>query len=107
MTLSGSDPPARRRPAMTHNILSPKGALAITVLSAALGLTLSSCAGPAPDDLSKKNFHEDPTQDPGQAPGLYVGGEDNTFSHQSDLGGEGARDPFDILAQRLEEGPPE
>jgi hypothetical protein len=76
-------------------------------LSAALAITFASCAGPPPDDLTKRKFIEDPTEDPTQAPGLYVGGEKNTFSHQSELGGNGVRDPFDILAQRQEEGPPE
>jgi len=77
------------------------------ILSAALAITFSGCVGAPPDDLNKKKFIEDPTQDPGQAPGLYTGGEKNTFSHQSELGGNGVRDPFDILAQRQEEGPPE
>lgn len=84
---------------MKRTILSP--------LPLALSIMALSCAGPPPDDLSSKQLHEDPTQDPGQAPGLYSGGEKNTFSHQSDLGGNGARDPFDILAQRQEEGPAE
>ena len=61
-------------------------------LPLALAIMASACAGPPPDDLSgNKQLHEDPTQDPGQAPGLYSGGEKNTFSHQSDLGGNGAR----------------
>lgn len=42
-----------------------------------------------------------------EQPGAYVGDEDNTFNHMSDISGNGARDPFDILAQRQEEGPPE
>ncbi len=42
-----------------------------------------------------------------QTPGAYVGGEHNTFDHFADLGATGARDPFDILAQRQEEGAPE
>lgn len=53
-----------------------------------------------------RTYHEDPTKDPAQ-PGAYNGGEDNTFDHFSDLGDFGARDPFDILAQRQEEGPAE
>jgi hypothetical protein len=88
---------------MNRAILS---SLAVTVLFGAV-----SCAGQTPDDLSPdprhKTFQEDPTKDPVQTPGAYVGGEHNTFDHFADLGATGARDPFDILAQRQEEGAPE
>ena len=53
------------------------------------------------------SYKEDPTQGPSQAPGAYAGGEGNTFDHFADLGDFGGRDPFDILAQRQEEGPAE
>ena len=85
-----------------------------TILSSLAVLALSgtaSCAGTTPDDLSPdtrhKTFQEDPTKDPVQTPGAYAGGEHNTFDHVADLGAGVARDPFDILAQRQEEGPPE
>ena len=85
-----------------------------TILSSLAVVALfgtASCAGQAPDDLSPdtrhKTFQEDPTKDPVQTPGAYAGGEDNTFNHVADLGAGIARDPFDILAQRQEEGPPE
>lgn len=89
-----------------NRIFSPLGA------TAALGLLLASCAGQAPTDLAPDNtppqkFNEDPTKDPARSPGGAVGGEKNTFDHFDDLGEIGARDPFDILAQRQEEGPPE
>ena len=88
---------------MKRAILS---SLAVTAL-----LGTVSCVGQAPDDLSPdtrhKTFQEDPTKDPVQTPGAYAGGEHNTFDHMADLGATGARDPFDILAQRQEEGPPE
>src|SRR3569833_2769990 len=32
---------------------------------------------------------------------------DNTFDHFNDPGSDGAKDPFEILKQRAEEGPPE
>jgi len=93
---------------MKRTILTPLGVAAVLSLTAAPAILSSGCAGPPPDDLARKQkFIEDPNQDPSQAPGVYVGGEDNTFSHQSDIGGQAARDPFDILAQRQEEGPPE
>jgi hypothetical protein len=80
--------------------------LAVTVLFGTV-----SCVGQAPDDLApdarRKTFQEDPTKDPVQTPGAYAGGETNTFDHIADLGAGVARDPFDILAQRQEEGPPE
>lgn len=50
---------------------------------------------------------DDPTNDSSEQPGEYSGGEDNTFSHYDDLSAEGGKDPFELLAQRQEEGPPE
>lgn len=88
---------------MKRAILS---SLAVTALFGTV-----SCVGQAPDDIAPdtrhKTFQEDPTKDPVQTPGAYVGGEHNTFDHFADLGATGARDPFDILAQRQEEGAPE
>jgi hypothetical protein len=88
---------------MKTKMLSPIGLAAI-----ALG-ALASCAQP-PAGLKpagNKTYNEDPTQDPSQAPGAYNGGDKNTFDHFNDLGEFGGRDPFDILAQREEEGPAE
>lgn len=71
---------------------------------------LASACTADPTQLKKitktKTFHEDPTEDPAQ-PGSASAGEKNTFDHFSSLGDFGARDPFDILAQREEEGPAE
>jgi hypothetical protein len=50
---------------------------------------------------------DNPTNDDGTANGIFSGGEDNTFSHMGDLSDDGGSDPFEILAQREEEGPPE
>ncbi|MFP6687423.1 MAG: hypothetical protein VB934_22080 [Polyangiaceae bacterium] len=50
---------------------------------------------------------DNPTNDNGKGNGLFAGGEDNTFSHMGDLSDGGGLDPFEILAQRQEEGPPE
>lgn len=50
---------------------------------------------------------DDPTAGIPQEPAPFVGGDKNTFDHFMDLGANGGRDPFDILAQRQEEGPPE
>lgn len=43
--------------------------------------------------------------DPGEA--QFGGTEDNTFNHDDDLGMDGAKDPFEVLEQRQEEGPPQ
>jgi hypothetical protein len=73
-------------------------------------LALGACAT-SPNQLNKKpiekTYQEDPTQEPSQAPGAYNGGAGNTFDHFADLGALGSRDPFDLLAQREEEGPAE
>jgi hypothetical protein len=50
---------------------------------------------------------DDPTKAIPEKPGAYSGGEDNTFDHMAGLGADGARDPFQVLAERQEEGPPE
>lgn len=50
---------------------------------------------------------DDPTQDDNNQPGNFSGGEDNTASHMGDLGDGVFKDPFEVLAQRMEEGPPE
>jgi hypothetical protein len=90
---------------MNTKMLLPIGFSAIA--AAVLG-----CATP-PSDIAKKKtgtnevFNEDPTKEASEKPGAYNGGTKNTFDHFADLGAEGARDPFDILAQREEEGPAE
>jgi hypothetical protein len=58
---------------------------------------------PTPDPPELQN--DDPTDDQAQGP-TESEDPDNTFEHPSDLDGS-SRDPFDILAQREEEGPPE
>ena len=45
---------------------------------------------------------EDPT-----IGGLTTGNENNTFDHFNDPGSNGAKDPFELLKERAEEGPPE
>lgn len=74
-------------------------------------VVLYACANNVPDSLDgPKDYgpvQDDPTKDPGSVPAPYAGGESNTFSHQGSLGGDSVRDPFDILKQRQEEGPPE
>ncbi|MEM1030231.1 MAG: hypothetical protein AAF928_08965 [Myxococcota bacterium] len=43
----------------------------------------------------------------GDGNGDYAGGDGNTFDHEDDLSTEGSKDPFEVLKQRQEEGPPE
>jgi hypothetical protein len=93
---------------MSHPTLHPASLAAILGV---LAVALPSCANAPPNELNRdrtpaKKYQEDPTKEPSEQPGAYAGGEKNTFDHFSDLGAEGARDPFDILAQRQEEGPP-
>lgn len=87
-----------------------------TLLSTALfALAMSmGCADAPPSDLAPsakqtphRDYVEDPTKEISEKPGKFAGGEKNTFDHADDLGADGARDPFEILAQRQEEGPPE
>src|SRR4051812_42880829 len=59
------------------------------------------------DDPGGPNQTDDPTRDSANRQGAYAGGPDNTYDHADDLGAFGGRNPFDILAQRTEEGPPE
>ena len=69
------------------------------------------CAGTPPTELSDPGpaheYVEDPTREPSEAYGKFAGGPDNTHDHRDDLGVDGAKDPFEVLAQRREEGPPE
>lgn len=60
---------------------------------------------PKPSDDPPELQNDDPTDDQAQGP-TSSDDPDNTFEHPTDLDGT-ARDPFDILQQRAEEGPPE
>jgi hypothetical protein len=74
-----------------------------------MGACLAGCADAPPTGLKPQTTkpNDDPTKDIGNGEAPYSAGDDNTFDHFNDLGANGARDPFDILAQRQEEGPPE
>jgi hypothetical protein len=79
-------------------------------LAFAVGLLGSACVEQPTDNLQKPApppVIDDPTDDPGNEPGHFSGGEDNTQSHMGDLGDGVFKDPFEVLAQRMEEGPPE
>jgi hypothetical protein len=89
---------------MKTQMLGPVG---LTAIAIALGACVQQPTGLKPAGGDKTTYHEDPTQGPAQAPGAYNGGVGNTFDHFADLGVLGGRDPFDILAQRQEEGPAE
>lgn len=71
-----------------------------------VGLVAMACVEQPSGDLKPAPIPiDDPTQDFENQPGVFAGGEDNTQSHMGDLGDFGAKDPFEILAQRQEEGP--
>lgn len=82
----------------------------VALLAGGLAL-LGGCVDAPSTELAPRKpaavVDDDPTDDPAETPGAYVGGEKNTFNHMSDLGADGARDPFEVLQERQEEGPPE
>lgn len=70
------------------------------------------CANDPPNTLllpseAPVKISDDPTKAIPEKPGAYSGDRDNTFDHNAGLGADGARDPFQVLAERQEEGPPE
>ncbi len=104
--------------------LAPASLLLASLLTSSL--VLAACAGdpptclgegcgeedetetvdpPAPSEDPPSRQNDDPVDDPENGPTGSTD-EDNTFEHPQDLDGT-SRDPFDILAQRAEEGPPE
>jgi hypothetical protein len=72
---------------------------------------LAACANNPPTSLDPlqgpTQGSDDPTTNEAEKPGAFSGGQSNTFDHMASIGGDSVRDPFDILAQRQEEGPPE
>lgn len=82
----------------------------VALLAGGLAL-LGGCVDAPSTELAPRKpaavVDDDPTDDPAETPGAYVGGEGNTFDHMAGLGADGARDPFEVLKERQEEGPPE
>lgn len=78
-------------------------------LALAAGLFATACVEQPPsNNLSRPApVIDDPTTDFENQPGVFAGDEDNTHSHMGDLGNGVYKDPFEVLAQRQEEGPPE
>jgi hypothetical protein len=75
---------------------------------AALGLT--ACVKDPVDNLGSGAPlppEDDPTTAIPEKPGAFASGPSNTFNHMGDLSEGGGKDPFEILAQRQEEGPAE
>ncbi len=82
-------------------------------------LALAGCDSDLPTGLAVPSGYEDgahvgdaddnddPTDNATSQPGGLASGEDNTFDHMDGLGEEGHKDPFEVLAQRQEEGAPE
>lgn len=94
-----------KRTSLNH----PVGA-AFAILAALSAMPVIGCADAQPTQLKPVptvKEVDDPTQDIPEQEAPYSGGDQNTFDHFNDLGTNGARDPFDILAQRQEEGLPE
>ncbi len=71
------------------------------------GLNTPSLDGDqTPGTVGNRDDNDDPTDDQDNSKGDYSGDEDNTFDHADSLGGA-HKDPFEVLSQRQEEGPPE
>lgn len=79
-----------------------------TLVLAALALAAGACDA-QPDNLlgKKPSTQPKPEDHLANQPSPFTGGEDNTFDHMNDLGAGQAKDPFEILAERQEEGSPE
>ena len=69
------------------------------------------CLEAPPSDLrpgaARPTNTDDPTRELSERYGKFAGGTTNTHNHADDLGKNGAKDPFEVLAQRRDEGPPE
>lgn len=70
------------------------------------GIPGSKLAGFDDGIVGDANDNDDPTDDAANQGDAYASGEDNTFDHPDSLGGD-TRDPFEVLAERQAEGPPE
>lgn len=93
---------------MKRSSLSNRTLAALAALTALSSAIVIGCADSPPQGLKPQGTPiDDPTKDIPEAEAPYSAGADNTHDHFNDLGANGARDPFDILAQRQEEGPPE
>ncbi len=82
----------------------------LLALVSALGLTVAACDDARPDKVNPKPhspYQEDPTNNVEEKPGAFAGGQDNTFDHMASLGDDVLKDPYEVLKQRAEEGPPE
>ena len=93
---------------MKRSSLSNRTLAALAALTALSSAIVIGCADSPPQGLKPQGTPiDDPTKDIPETEAPYSAGADNTHDHFNDLGANGARDPFDILAQRQEEGPPE
>jgi|GEM_PF-1376668 len=89
--------------------------IALLAAPLALGAALAACQASPPggtifgdSPMIGGDTDDDPTDDfnssNAQTP---AAGTENTFNHMSDLGEQGSKDPFEVLAQRQEEGAPD
>lgn len=79
----------------------------IPIVPILAALVLGACVAEAPDALNPLGgSSDDPTRDPAEQPGAFSGGEKNSFHHIRSMNHLSDRDPFDILAEREQEGAP-
>ena len=103
--------------------MAVKKNIRLTTIAAALStcVGLLACDSDLPTDIASydpgqpidgplvgggSDSDDDPTNDGVNGSSDTAGGQDNTHDHMPGLGTD-TRDPFDVLAQRQEEGPPE
>lgn len=84
--------------------------IALFALVSASALAAAACDDSRPSSIDPTHhgaYQEDPTKAVEEKPGAYAGGQKNTFDHMSSLGTDAAKDPFEVLKEREEEGPAE
>lgn len=92
---------------MKRNSLTPTMVASLAAVFVMGASVFAGCADNQPTMPTGQTKIDDPTQQIPEQAAPYSAGEDNTHDHFNDLGVNGARDPFDILAQRMEEGEPQ
>ncbi len=84
--------------------------ITLLCLASLSALAAAACDDARPNAINAKGhsaYQEDPTKQVGETDGAFAGGQKNTFDHMATLGNDQAKDPFQVLKERQEEGPAE
>src|SRR4029079_9459891 len=84
--------------------------ITLFALVSAAALAASACDDSRPSSIDATHhgaYQEDPTKAVEEKPGAFAGGQKNPFDHMASLGTDAAKDPFEVLKEREEEGPAE